>query len=453
MIVLARLLSPSSFGLIAIVMAIIGLASVLANFGLPQALIQSPSHDDSDMLTATLFAILLSILIYTFIFAFAAKLSFWYNAPELYELVILGALVVFPMSAGAVQRAILQRALNFKAAAQISIISNLISGLMSISWAFYKPSVYVLVANLLMVNTMSCILLTWQSSEFYSAKVSIKRLLILTKYSYKILLGNLFDAAALHLYPLILGTVVSKQQLGFYHSGRQIPSVIASVINGAISSVVFPELAKIQTYTYRIKTFAKQTIISTSFIVTTILGSVALNANYIIQQILGEQWIGSVIYFQLFCVYFSIHHLQSLNLLVCAAVGRADIFLKFLIINRSISIGMLYITAGITLKVVVIGQIISVFLSFIINSYASRSTYNYNLKEQLLDLLPIYFSAGLAYFAVDVFSNGLKQSFIGLIFAGLSYAVFHLVLSSILSKSFRQFIVLGLSYIFQKVRI
>jgi O-antigen/teichoic acid export membrane protein len=180
----------------------------------------------------------------------------------------------------------------------------------------------------------------------------------------------------------------------------------ASDINTVFQKVTFPVFSSIQDENLRLKKGYKITIKGlVYFNFPLMLGLIAI-ANPLVRVLLTEKWLPCVPYFQLLCLAGFLYPLHSLNLNIIKVKGRSDLFLKLEIIKKILIIVAIFFSLPFGIMALLIGQSITSFISYFINSYYSGRLINYRIKEQIYDILPsIIASVGM----------GLSTWLIGLI--------------------------------------
>ena len=158
-IILARLLSPSDYGLIGMLAVFISISNVFIEGGLAKALIQRQDCQDIDFSTAFVANVGMSLVIYLIMFISAPWMADFYDEPILIDLTRILSLNFILGSFNIVQRAKMMAKVDFKSLAQINVISTIISGLVGILMAYFGCGVWALVGQTLCSTIVLIILL------------------------------------------------------------------------------------------------------------------------------------------------------------------------------------------------------------------------------------------------------------------------------------------------------
>ena len=396
-IILARLLQPEDFGIIAIVVVFINFSNILVNSGFGTALVQSKNVDDIDYSSVLNMSIIIAFIFYLIIFFTAPFIAAYYNQDSIVGVLRIYSISIIFFAINGVQTSILLRNLEFKKISIVSSIPVLISGIVSILMALAGFGVYALVANALISGILSVIFFGFILKWFPKPLLSITRIKKLFSYSSKLLLSSIIEEAYKGLYPLIIGKVFNTKVLGYYNYGRQIPNLISSTVNASVTAISFPLYSRSQDDIPKLKKMVRHSISLINFILFPLMAGLAAVAEPLVTLVFTEKWLPSVPYLQLFCVISGLYHIQVYNFHAISALGKSSVFLKYEIIKKSLAIAILLITLPFGIKVLVIGQVIFAVISIVINFKPNIRWLNYSIKEQLNDIWP-YFVASIIMF-------------------------------------------------------
>lgn len=157
-VILARLLSPSDYGLLAMIAVFNAIAFAFLDSGFGSALIRKPDLTENDNSTAFYFNIVAGVVLYGIIWLIAPWVSVFYDKPILTQLLRVEALLLIIMSFRIVQNTQLSRALNFKAKTIINLTSLIISGALAIIAAYRGLGVWSLVIQHLASGVISMVM-------------------------------------------------------------------------------------------------------------------------------------------------------------------------------------------------------------------------------------------------------------------------------------------------------
>lgn len=393
-IILARLLLPSDYGAVALVMVFITLANVFVSNGFGSALIQKKDADNLDFSSVFYINIAVSILLYALIFAVAPVIASFYDLPVLKAaLRILGIRIVIA-AVNSVQQAYVSRQMLFKRFFWSTLFGTALSGIVGISMAYGGFGVWALVAQYL-TNTCTDTIVLWFTVRWRpDLKCSWKRAKGLLTYGWKILVSALVDTGYKQLRSLVIGKVYTSEDLAYYNQGDKYPSLIVTNVNASISSVIFPAMSQYQNDPIYVKQMTRRAVQVSSFIMWPLMIGFAVCAEPIVRIVLTEKWLPCVPYIRIFCFTYGLWPIHTANLQALNAMGRSDQFLKLEIIKKTVGLAALLLTIRISPLAIAWSLIITDIISVFINAYPNIKLLDYKYSEQLKDLLPPFVIAG-----------------------------------------------------------
>jgi len=387
-IVLARLLLPEDFGLIAIVTIFILLANVFVQSGFNTAPIQKKDADDEDFSSVFYLSLFVAGLLYVVLFLTSPFISVFYRSPQLILILRVLSVTLFFGAFNSIQNAYVARNMMFKKLFFSSLGAIIISGTVGIATAYLGWGVWALVAQQL-TNQLAVTLILWFTVKWRPKLLfSIEKVKVLFSFGWKLLASSLINTLYMEIRSLIIGKIYIPAMLGFYDRGQQIPKVIVSNIDGAIQSVMLPALASQQDDKKRVKAMMRRAIMTSSFIMFPMMVGLAVVAEPVVKIILTDKWLPAVPFLQIFCASYSLWPIHTANLQAINALGRSDIFLKLEIIKKVIGIIILGVSIPFGIYAIAWGVLISGVISTFINAYPNLKLLNYSYIEQWKDIMP-----------------------------------------------------------------
>ncbi len=406
-IILARLLTPDDFGLIAIIMFFLNISQVFIESGFSKALIQKLDRTQEDFSTVFVFNLVLSLFFYLFLFVLAPFISSFYNEPQLTSLIRVLSLILVVNALVIVQNVKLQIAVDFKKQANFNLISILSSGLVGIACAYFGFGVWSLVVQSLAFSIINLILYSvfvrWKISLHFS-KTNFKQM---WRYSSNLLFAGIVAVISSNICNLLIGKFYSVKSLGFYHRANSFTTIASDSVSQSIQQVTFPVLSQLQNDKDKILSSYKKMLKMSAFIIFPTMALLSSLAEPIVKVLLTDEWLPVIPLLQLMAFKRFLYPLEAVNVNMLNANGRSDLFLKMDLLTFPITILALLITLQFGVKAIVIGQVICAPIHYIINTYAPGKLFGYNVFKQLKDILPYFFATLVLY----VLSYGCVQLF------------------------------------------
>ena len=259
-VVLARLLLPEQYGVIALITIFIALAEVLVDGGLNMALIQKKDADNTDFSTVFFFSLVLSVLLYAILYFVAPFIAEFYHTEELIPVIRVLSLSLFFYALNSIQRAYVSRQMMFRKMFICNLLAVIISGVIGIFMAYRGCGVWALVAQSLL-NICFSSLLMWEWVGWRPTfSFSLQRFAGLFSFGWKIFVSNFIVTLFVKIRALIIGRMYQPATLAYYEKGNQFPGLISDTVSGAIQSVLFPVFSEAQDDRSRIKSMMRRSI-------------------------------------------------------------------------------------------------------------------------------------------------------------------------------------------------
>ncbi|MDM0469388.1 lipopolysaccharide biosynthesis protein [Clostridium perfringens] len=426
-IILARILTPNDYGIIAIISTFIVIANVFVQSGFNTALIQNKDVCDEDFSSVLYLSMFVAACVYFILFFTAPLISRFYNVSELTKVIRILSLTLFLGAYNSIQNAIVARNMQFKKLFFSSSVAILISGCVGVILAYLQFEVWALVAQQLLNQIIIILILAFTLSWKPKLKFSYKRVRILFKYGWKLLLSSLIDTLYMNIRSLIVGKIYHPAVLGFYNRGDQFPKLIVSNINGSIQSVMLPALSNEQENKEKVKNMVRRAIVTSSFIVFPMMIGLAVVAEPVVKILLTDKWLPCVPFIQIFCISYALWPIHTANLQAINALGHSEIYLQLELVKKVVGTIILIVSLFFGVYAIAIGTLISGIISTFINSYPNKKLLNYSYVEQIKDILPplaiAIIMGGITYLVKFLGVNTLITLIIQILVGGISYIV------------------------------
>ena len=389
-IILARLLSPDDYGVIAMPLVFLAIAQCIIDSGFSTALIRKPELTEDDLSTAFYFNIGIGILCYAVLFFTSPLIADFYHTPILSSLLKVTALAVLFNPLCAVQQAILTRKIDFKTQAIVSFSGAVVSGIVGLYMAYNGFGVWSLVFQQVGGYVMRTILLWILGKWKPKRKWSWESFHYLWGFGSKMLGSGLLDTIYNNIYPIVIGKYFSAQDLGNYTRAQQFSSLPSSNVTGVLQRVTFPVLSSIQNEDERLAKNYRKILKLSAFLIFPMMLILSAVANPLVRILLTDKWSGCVVLLQIICFQMMWYPIHAINLNLLTVKGRSDLFFRLEIFKKIMGVCIMFITIPHGIIWMVSGGIVSSMLSLIINTYYTGKLINVGYFKQMGDLLPIF---------------------------------------------------------------
>ena len=389
-IVLARLVSPDDYGVIALILVFIQIATVFIQSGFNTALIQKKDSDDTDFSSIFYLSLFVALLCYVVLFFAAPFIANFYKQEILTPVIRVISFTLFFGAVNSVQNAYVSKTMQFKRFFYSSMGAVLGSGIVGVILAYKGFGVWALVAQQLVRDILTCLILWFTVKWRPKFLFSFERVKILFSFGWKLLCSGLLDSIFRNAYSLIVGKVYDSQTLGYFNRGHQFPQVIATNLDGSIQSVMLPTLSANNDNVQEVKRITRRSISTSAFVLMPCMFGLAAVAEPLVKVLLTDKWLDCVPFLQLACISYALYPIHTANLTGINALGRSDIFLKLEIIKKCVTVLNILITLPLGIYAMAIGQVISGFISTFINAFPNKKLMGYSYFEQWKDLIPSF---------------------------------------------------------------
>lgn len=390
---LARILAPSDYGTIAIVAVFTTLSIVIIDGGLSTALVQKKGADDVDFSTIFWGSLVFSFFIYCLLFIAAPFISDFYNNSILTLVVRVLSIGIFFQAMNSVQRAYVAKNMLFKKLFYSSILALVLSGAVGLYMAINDYGVWALVCLHLCSTIVTTLVMFLTIRWLPYMKFSLTRFKSLFSYGWKILGINLIVEFYGATRSLIIGKYYSPSSLAFYDRGCSLPQMLVTNISSSIQTVIFPAFSDAQDDINKVKHLVRRSVSLTSFLMYPLLVIICSISKPLILLLLTEKWLPALPFVWIFSVAYMIVVIQTSSVEAIKAIGKSRFSLTFETTKVVIGIVVLFITAFYGVIVIAIGTIVCYLLYFLMNIYPNKLFLNYDIWEQLHDILyPLLFS-------------------------------------------------------------
>jgi O-antigen/teichoic acid export membrane protein len=301
-LILARLLSPSEYGLIGLTGIFITVFNSIIDSGFSQALIRKKDVTSDDYNTMFITNMVMSLFMFGILLICAPFIASFFKRPELVKLTRVMGLILIINALSITQNTVLTKEINFKTKTKASLISALTSGGVGISLAFMGYGVWALVSQQLtrqIVNTMCLWLFNRWWPNFTFSRQSLK---YMWGFGWKLLASGLLDNIWKQIYQLVVGKFYSPNTLGQYSRAREYPKIFSIELNKIVGHVSFPVLASIQDDKLRLLNSYRRIIKTTMFVTVVCLVSMGAIAEPMIYCLVGPKWHQAATFIPLICI-------------------------------------------------------------------------------------------------------------------------------------------------------
>ncbi len=336
-VILARLLSPTEFGLIGMVAVFINFAALFSELGFAEALIQLKVVEEWHLSSVFWLNLGLGFVLLLLFYFLSPLIAGFYNEAILAPITAFIGLNFVIGAFNDVQMALLQRNMDFRRLVIINLVSIIAGGLVAIIMATMGFGVWSLVAQML-VQTLAEVILMWRTTDWKPRFLIDRRALReLMGFSLNLTGANSLNFWVRNLDNLLIGRFVSAGALGLYRQAYALLLLPTNQITQMLSNVMFPALSRIQDEKFRVKVImlkAQRVIALLSM--PMVVGMFVVLESFVM-AILGEKWIGIIPIFRVLCLVGILQPVNGTTGWIYKSMGRTDLQFKWTIVNGAIT--------------------------------------------------------------------------------------------------------------------
>ena len=374
-IVLARLLLPEEFGIVAVVTIVLALVAAFTDGGMGSALIQNKNIDRKDVSTVFVMNLLTSLLLFFAVSFSSDSIARFYEEPRLAPILPFLAFGIVISAFGQTQLQMLMKNLEFKRLLRITMPSTIGGGMVGIVMAAFGFGVWALVA-MRMVQAFvqsACVWVfcnpEWRPKiEFYPS--SIRKI---AGFSLAKLFTDLLYRVSMNLHGLIIGKAFGMASLGFYNRAKSFQTQPISALMTALNRVLFSVFSKNQDDKKKLRRSLEKGVPLLAFVVVPAMFWLMTVAKPLVLVLLTAKWLPSVPLLRVLPLFGIAGAISAPHMNVIDGLGKSKLIVGTAVIKQSLQIGTVCLTWPFGLMAMVIGQVTCAFVNLSINQYVAAN--------------------------------------------------------------------------------
>ena len=392
-IILGRILSPTDYGMIAMISVFSLIATELQTGGFKTALTNLDDPSPNDYNAVFWFNILMGSGLYVILFFCAPLIAAYYHTPELIPLCRYAFLGFVFSSFGAAQSAYLFKNLRAKQQAKAGMTAVLLSSTIGVTMA-WKGYSYWALATQTNIYVLTCTLLYWHYSPWRpSWHVDFTPIKRMFRFSSKILVSGILTCINNSVLNILLGRYYSAQATGYYNQAYQWNTKCYYMLQGMLTQVSQPVMVSIRDDRERRLRVLRKLMRFTAFISFPLLFGFGLVAKELIVITISEKWLDSVQLLQLLCISGAFMPLNTVMSNTVISCGRSGIYLWCTAVLGALQVLLMISIYPLGIQTMVAANVaLNILWVFVWHYFTQRLT-GYRLTMLLKDIIPFAFVA------------------------------------------------------------
>ncbi|MBQ0080287.1 MAG: lipopolysaccharide biosynthesis protein [Alistipes sp.] len=368
-IIVARMLLPEDYGLMAILTFFTSLGIVFSDSGFSQALLRKASVTAEEIKSVFIFNISASAAIYVLCLCIAPLLARFYVKDVILQIAPVLFLVIPINALSAVQNVILSREFRFALVSKVNFVSNLLSGIISAVMALMGMGVWSLVAQRLVQSALRTLFLWFYAFRRLEGRFQKDNLRKLSSFSIPLMLTDLLSSFFSNIAQLFIGKLYSPHSLGFFNQAQKIKDLPLTASMQSLQSVTFPALAQVQNNEEKFSLSICKVLSVTAYVMFPLMAGMALVAKDMFFVLLGEKWTPSVEYFQILATFSMAYPIAMISYNVMKIKMEGPALLRLEIVKKCIFAIMLCFTIPHSVKAVAWAVALMMLIEMVINLF------------------------------------------------------------------------------------
>lgn len=399
-IIIARILSPEEYGVIAVLMIFLSVATIFVQAGLGTALIQKKEATADDFGFVFTYSLLISFLLYGLLYLLAPYMAGWFSLPELVPITRVAALVLIIGACNSLQVAYATKRMLFKKLFISNVVSAIGSGIVGVVSAYGGFGSWALVYQYLSFQLCSCVMLSVTVAWFPVPKWPTGQSVSLFRFGTGLLGANLIDKLYHNFIGFIIGKSYSSTILALFEKGKQFPLILMDNIDGSVQSVMLPVYSQHQGDPDMVKSLLRRSISLGTYLSFLAMAALAACGTPLVLFLLGEKWMGCIRFLWCYCLISALFPMQTANLQALLAVGKSKLYFRLILYKRIIGfvlIGIIAIYARNIYWIIGVCGVLEI-IAILINSIPNKRILSYTLSEMWADVWPNMIVAIILFF-------------------------------------------------------
>jgi teichuronic acid exporter len=393
-IILARLLLPKDFGVVAVLSVFVAIADVFVTSGFGTALIREKVVRHVDECSVFYFNLVVGMAVTTALFCAAPYIASFYRLPQLTLIGRVTSLNVLFSSLCLVPGCLLMRKLDFLTLCKVYLTSTIISGALGIILAWRGFGVWSIVVQQLTANVTSAALLWSLTGWRPVARLSFQSLRSMFGFGSSFACINLLDVLARNLSSAIIGRRFTAAEVGLYSRAMQIEELPVMTTYYAVSRPSFTLFAASQDQETELTRHFRSVLTHLALIGFPFMAGLAVVAKPLVVTLLTARWLECVPLLRLLCAVGILFPLQRINLNVIIAKGKSALFLQLELARTVMAVVFISIAGYFGIKSMILSQIVAMAITWYLNSIWAGRIISYSFRKQLVDIAPYALASG-----------------------------------------------------------
>ncbi len=388
-IILARILMPEAYGILALITVFVNLATVVVETGFGSSVIQKKDITPREVSIIFTLNLTVAVVLCGILWAVAPLIADFYSNYDralLIRVIRIYSLILPVGSVTSIQSAVIYRNMEFKKFFLVNIIVTILSSVIGIVMALLDFGVWALVAQQLSAKAILLICLLFAVKWKPKLNFRFRQSGSMFRFGSNILLNRLLNMLYHQISSLVIGKTYAPDTLAYYTKGNTSPSIVATNTDYALQKVMFSAYSKHQDDLGKVRELMRKTIRLSTFVLSPLMfGMLSCSENFI-RVVLTDKWLPAQIYMQIFCLSFFLQPIGTTAAQALNGIGRSDLTLKIGLFTKLTGIGLVLCAIPLGVKYIALAVLATSVISATAYLIFNRKIFDYRIGQQFKDL-------------------------------------------------------------------
>ena len=399
-LILARLLSPNEFGLLAIISIFTSLSMIFIEMGMGAALIYTQGATDKHFETAFWFNLGIGLLLCLAMMMLAPFVASFFREPNATRVIAVSA-VLLPMNAlSLVPHSIIQKSRQFRSIAKVQVISTISGVVLAVILAHAGFGVWSLVSNLFVRSTVKAILTFkaagWRPHMYYGRNEFGE----LWSYSSYLMLSSIVEYLVANTDKFLIARSFNSSTLGTYDYANKLTVLPSNVIIAVLGRVLFPTYASVEISETATKNLHIRVLCMVAFITFPLMMLISAFADQLVLTVIGGKWFEAIFALKIFGFIYLFRTVGAINGTLYLSQGATKLQFKITLLLRlnvlvAIIVGIQFGINGLLIALLIV-RIVNLFPAL----YFPGRLIGISFIDIVRSLMPAFTASGIAYLSV-----------------------------------------------------
>lgn len=405
-VIYTKLLTPDDFGLFSILMVFMGFLEIFSDLGTSAALIHVEKPTNKLLSSIFYFNLFVGFLLTFALLLISSPIAKFFDKPQLEVLVQAISINFIVISFGVVQRALLQKQIEFKELTLVSSVALVVGLFVGLISAYSGLGVYSLVIQLLVASVLSTGLVWYVSSWRPQWYFSLKEIKSIWKYTSNLSAFTVINYFSKNADNLLIGKYLSVSALGVYSIAYRFMLYPLQNISSVLMKVLFPALSKMQNDDQRFVDTYLKVIFYISLVTFPIMTGLMAVSYVMVDVLFSDEWEGLAALLIILAPSGLLRSIYTTVGPIFMAKGSTDVQLKLGAVNAILtvlgfSIGLNWGVSGVAIAYLVV-NLIMLYPTFKISWGQIGLSVSTGLTK-LMSVFIIAASMGIIVYLLDIF--------------------------------------------------